>query len=180
MKIDHIGIAVKNLQDALTQYEKILDKIEVQIEEVPSEKVRVTMIPFGETRIEFLEPLSDDSAIAKFIAERGEGVHHIALAVEDVKGSIGRLAEAGLRVLYPEPRPGSHGKMITFVHPRSAKGVLLELCQLPRYSVRCTHLCCRWNSQQHLLQRSSHEIYQIYDFDVCSYPLSSKVELGDT
>ena len=132
MKIDHIGIAVKNVQDALSQYEKILHISNVPTEEVPSEKVRIAMIPVGETRIEFLEPLSEDSAIAKFIAEKGEGIHHIAFAVEDIKGDIGRLSEAGLRVLYPEPRPGSHGKMITFIHPKSAKGVLLELCQLPK------------------------------------------------
>ena len=132
MKIDHIGIAVKNVQDALSQYEKILQTSNVPTEEVPSEKVRVAMIPVGETHIEFLEPLSDDSAIAKFIAEKGEGIHHIAFTVEDIKGDIGRLSEAGLRVLYPEPRPGSHGKMITFIHPKSAKGVLLELCQLPK------------------------------------------------
>jgi len=132
MKIDHIGIAVKNLQDALNQYEKILDKPTVQIEEVPSEKVRVAMIAVGETRIELLEPLSEDSTIAKFITERGEGVHHIALTVEDIKSSIAKLSEAGLRVVYPEPRPGSHGKTITFLHPKSAKGVLIELCQLPK------------------------------------------------
>jgi methylmalonyl-CoA epimerase len=132
MKIDHIGIAVKNLQDALNQYEKILDKPTVQIEEVPSEKVRVAMIAVGETRIEFLEPLSEDSAIAKFITERGEGVHHVALTVEDIKSSIAKLSEAGIRVLYPEPRPGSHGKTITFLHPKSMKGVLVELCQLPK------------------------------------------------
>lgn len=132
MKIDHIGIAVKSIQEALSQYDKILNKPHVQTEEIPSEKVRVAMIPVGETRIEFLEPLSDDSAIAKFITERGEGIHHIALAVEDIKGDIGRLSEAGFRVLYPEPRPGSHGKIITFIHPKSAKGVLLELCQLPK------------------------------------------------
>ena len=132
MKIDHIGIAVKNLQDALNQYEKILDKPTVQIEEVPSEKVRVAMIAVGETRIEFLEPLSEDSAIAKFITERGEGVHHVALTVEDIKSSIAKLSEAGIRVLYPEPRPGSHGKTITFLHPKSMKGVLVELCQLPQ------------------------------------------------
>ena len=132
MKIDHIGIAVKNLQDALNQYEKILDKAKVQIEEVPSEKVRVAMIAVGETRIEFLEPLSEDSAIAKFITERGEGVHHVALTVEDIKSSIAQLSEAGIRVLYPEPQPGSHGKTITFLHPKSMKGVLVELCQLPK------------------------------------------------
>ena len=132
MKIDHIGIAVKNLQDALNQYEKILDKPTVQIEEVPSEKVRVAMIAVGETRIELLEPLSEDSTIAKFITERGEGVHHIALRVEDIKSSIAKLSEAGLRVVYPEPRPGSHGKTITFLHPKSTKGVLIELCQLPK------------------------------------------------
>ena len=132
MKIDHIGIAVKNLQDALNQYEKILDKPTVQIEEVPSEKVRVAMIAVGETRIELLEPLSEDSTIAKFITERGEGVHHIALTVEDIKSSIAKLSEAGLRVIYPELRPGSHGKTITFLHPKSTKGVLIELCQLPK------------------------------------------------
>src|SRR5208283_1216012 len=132
MKIDHIGIAVKNLQDALNQYEKILDKPTVQIEEVPSEKVRVAMIAVGETRIELLEPLSEDSTIAKFITERGEGVHQKALTVEDIQSSIAKLSEAGLRVVYPEPRPGSHGKTITFLHPKSAKGVLIELCQLPK------------------------------------------------
>ena len=132
MKVDHIGIAVKDLQDTLNLYKKILDNSEVQIEEVPTEKVRVAMIPLGDTRIELLEPMSDESAIAKFIKEKGEGVHHIAVAVEDIKASIGKLSAEGLRVLYPEPRPGSHGKMITFVHPKSTRGVLLELCQLPK------------------------------------------------
>ena len=132
MKVDHIGIAVKDLQDTLNLYKKILDNSEVQIDEVPTEKVRVAIIPLGDTRIELLEPLSDESAIAKFIKEKGEGVHHIAVAVEDIKASIGKLSAEGLRVLYPEPRPGSHGKMITFVHPKSTRGVLLELCQLPK------------------------------------------------
>ena len=132
MKVDHIGIAVKDLQDTLNLYKKILDNSEVEIEEVPTEKVRVAMIPLGDTRIELLEPMSDESAIAKFIKEKGEGVHHIAVAVEDIKASIGKLSAEGLRVLYPEPRPGSHGKMITFVHPKSTRGVLLELCQLPK------------------------------------------------
>ena len=113
-------------------YKKILNNAEVQIEEVPTEKVRVAMIPVGETRIELLEPMSEESAIAKFINEKGEGVHHIAVAVEDIKASIGKLSSEGLRVLYPEPRPGSQGKMITFIHPKSTKGVLLELCQLPK------------------------------------------------
>lgn len=131
MKIDHIGIAVENLQDALKQYEKILDKPAVEIEEVLSEKIRVAMIAVGDTRIELLEPLSQDSAIAKFIAERGDGIHHIALTVDDIKSSIAKLSAVGIRVLYPEPRPGSHGKKITFIHPKSAKGVLVELCQLP-------------------------------------------------
>lgn len=132
MKIDHIGIAVKNLQDAIAQYRQILEDPAVQVEDVPTEKVRVAMLPIGETRIEFLEPLSNDSAIAKFIQEKGEGIHHIAVAVEDIKESIGRVSGAGLRVIYPEPRPGSHGKMITFIHPKSAKGVLVELCQNPK------------------------------------------------
>ena len=132
MKVDHIGIAVKDLQDTLNLYKKILDNSEVQIEEVPTEKVRVAIIPLGDTRIELLEPMSDESAIAKFIKEKGEGVHHIAVTVQDIKASIGKLSAEGPRVLYPEPRLGSHGKMITFVHPKSTRGVLLELCQLPK------------------------------------------------
>ena len=132
MKVDHIGIAVKDLQDTLNLSKKILENSEVQTEEVPTEKVRVAIIPLGDTRIELLEPMSDESAIAKFIKEKGEGVHHIAVTVEDIKASIGKLSAEGLRVLYPEPRLGSHGKMITFVHPKSTRGVLLELCQLPK------------------------------------------------
>jgi len=132
MKVDHIGIAVKDLQDTLNLYKKILENTELAIEEVPSEKVRVAMIPLGDTSIELLEPMSDESPIAKFIKEKGEGIHHIAIAVEDIKASIGKLSAEGLRILYPEPRPGSHGKMITFLHPKSTKGVLLELCQLPK------------------------------------------------
>jgi len=132
LKIDHIGIAVKNLQEALIQYNQILENPAVDVEEVPSEKVRVAMIPVGESRIELLEPLNEDSAIAKFIQEKGEGIHHIALAVEDIRQSIGRASGAGLRVIYPEPRPGSHGKLITFIHPKSTKGVLLELCENPK------------------------------------------------
>ena len=131
MKIDHIGIAVKDLQDAVKLYKSILVQSPIEVEEVPSEKVRVAMIPLGDTRIELLEPLSDDSAIARFINDRGEGVHHIAIAVKDIKSSITRLSAQGFRVIYSEPRPGSHGKMVTFIHPKSMKGVLLELCQLP-------------------------------------------------
>ena len=130
MKVDHIGIAVKDLQDTLNLYKKILNNSEVQIEEVPTEKVRVAMVPVGETCIELLESMSEESAIAKFISEKGEGVHHIAVAVEDIKASIGKCPAEGLRVLYPEPRPGSHGKMIAFLYPKSTKGVFLELCQL--------------------------------------------------
>jgi methylmalonyl-CoA epimerase len=132
MKVDHIGIAVKNLQETIELYKKILGERAIEIEEVPSEKVRVAMIPLGDTRIELLEPMSDESAIARFINDKGEGVHHIAIAVKDIKSSVEMVSAQGLRVLYPEPRPGSHGKMITFIHPKSLKGVLLELCQLPQ------------------------------------------------
>ena len=132
MKVDHIGIAVKSIKDALVQYEKILDKPDVQIEEVASEKVRVAMISMGETRLEFLEPLTADSTISKFITEKGEGIHHVALTVDDINRSIQNLTGAGIRVLYPEPRQGAHGKKITFIHPKSANGVLVELCQLAK------------------------------------------------
>jgi methylmalonyl-CoA/ethylmalonyl-CoA epimerase len=132
MKIDHIGIAVKDLKDTIVLYKKIFEETTIEIEEIPSEKVRVAMIPLGDTRIELLEPTSDDSAIARFINDKGEGVHHIAIAVRDIKASIARLSTQGFRFIYPEPRPGSKGKMITFIHPKSSKGVLLELCQLPQ------------------------------------------------
>ena len=130
MKVDHIGIAVKDLQETLNVYKKILGNVEAEIEDVPTERVKVAVIPVGETRIELLQAMNEESTIAKFINERGEGVHHIAVAVEDIKANIARLSAEGLRVLYPEPRQGAHGKLITFVHPKSTKGVLLELCQL--------------------------------------------------
>jgi methylmalonyl-CoA/ethylmalonyl-CoA epimerase len=127
-KIDHVGIAVASIAEARKLYEAMGLHVE-GIEEVPDEGVRVAMIPCGETRIELLEPLSEDSLVAKFLARRGPGVHHICLASDDLRADDGRLREAGFQVLRPEPTRGAGGCWVQFVHPKSTGGVLLELSQ---------------------------------------------------
>jgi methylmalonyl-CoA epimerase len=127
-KIDHVGIAVASIAEARKMYEALGLHVE-EIEEVPHEGVRVALIPCGESRIELLEPMSDDSPVAKFLARRGPGVHHICLASDDVRADDGRLREAGFQVLRPEPTRGAGGCWVQFVHPKSTGGVLLELSQ---------------------------------------------------
>ncbi len=127
-RLDHIGIAVRNAQEAAAVYEEFGLSVEAT-EEVASQKVRVTFIPVGDTRLELLEPTSEDSAVAKFIESRGEGVQHIAFAVEDLEGALAQCERAGMRLVDQAPRPGAHHNMIAFVHPKSTKGVLVELCK---------------------------------------------------
>lgn len=127
-KIDHVGIAVKNLDEAIKVWEGLGLKVE-EIEEVPDQKVRTAIIHVGESRIELLEPTAEDSPIAKFIAKRGEGIHHIALGVEDIEGHLEKLKEEGYRLIDEKPRIGAGGAKIAFVHPKAVTGVLLELCQ---------------------------------------------------
>ncbi|ASJ02289.1 methylmalonyl-CoA epimerase [Thermococcus profundus] len=127
-KIDHVGIAVKNLEEAIKVWEGLGLKVD-EIEEVPDQKVRTAIIHVGESRIELLEPTSEDSPIAKFIAKRGEGIHHIALGVDDIEGHLEKLKEAGYRLIDEKPRIGAGGAKIAFVHPKAVTGVLLELCQ---------------------------------------------------
>lgn len=129
-KIDHIGVAVHSIEDGRKFYEHLGLRVE-EIEEVEAEGVRVAMIPCGESRIELLEPTRDDSPIAKFLAKRGPGVHHVCLGTDDIDGQDGKLREAGVRVLRPEPTLGAGGRRVQFIHPKSAGGVLLELSQLP-------------------------------------------------
>ncbi|WP_297062592.1 methylmalonyl-CoA epimerase [Thermococcus sp.] len=127
-KIDHIGIAVKNLEEAIKVWEGLGLKVD-EIEEVPDQKVRTAIIHIGESRIELLEPTAEDSPIAKFIAKRGEGIHHIALGVDNIEEHLKELKEKGYRLIDEEPRIGAGGAKIAFVHPKAVTGVLLELCE---------------------------------------------------
>ncbi|WP_054840430.1 methylmalonyl-CoA epimerase [Thermococcus sp. JCM 11816] len=128
-KIDHVGIAVKNLEEAIKVWEGLGLKVD-EIEEVPDQKVRTAIIHVGgESRIELLEATSEDSPIAKFIEKRGEGIHHIALGVDNIEEHLEKLKEAGYRLIDEKPRIGAGGAKIAFVHPKSVTGVLLELCQ---------------------------------------------------
>jgi len=126
--IDHIGIAVKSIAAARGIYEKIGLSIS-QEETVAQEKVRVVMVPVGETRIELLEATSDDSTIAKFIAKRGEGLHHISMRVPNLAAAVAKLKEDGVRLVSEEIKTGAGGHRYVFVHPQSAGGVLLELVE---------------------------------------------------
>ena len=126
--VDHIGVAVKSVAAAKAIYEKL--GLELSPEEiVEAERVRVVMVPLGETRIELLEPTSDDSVIAKFIAKRGEGLHHVSLKVPDLVSAVARLKKNGVRLVTEEIKVGAGGHRYVFVHPSSAGGVLLELVE---------------------------------------------------
>jgi methylmalonyl-CoA epimerase len=127
-EIDHLGIAVKSLAQAKKFYET-LGLSPMEDETVEAEKIRLSMVPVGGSRIELLEPLSDDSPIAKFLAKRGEGLHHVALNVEDLSGTVERLKASGTRLISDEIKVGAGGHLYVFVHPSSAGGVLLELVE---------------------------------------------------
>lgn len=126
--IDHLGIAVKSLAAAKAIYEKLGMQVSAE-ETVALEKVRVAMLPVGESRIELLEATSDDSTIAKFIAKRGEGLHHVCLRVPDLAAAVARLQEGGVRLVSEKIKTGAGGHRYVFVHPQSAGGVLLELVE---------------------------------------------------
>jgi methylmalonyl-CoA/ethylmalonyl-CoA epimerase len=128
-KIEHIGIAVKNIQKANKIYEALLGSAPYKSESVESEGVETSFFRCGESKIELLEALNPDSPIAKFIEKRGEGIHHIAFAVKDIKAEIRRLKKEGFIVLNDEPKKGADNKLVAFLHPKSANGVLVELCQ---------------------------------------------------
>ncbi|WP_297437013.1 methylmalonyl-CoA epimerase [Thermococcus sp.] len=127
-KIDHVGIAVKNLEEAMKVWEGLGLKVD-EVEEVPDQKVRTAIIHVGESRIELLEPTAEDSPIARFIAKRGEGIHHIALGVGNIEEHLNKLKESGYRLIDEKPRVGAGGARIAFVHPKAVTGVLLELCE---------------------------------------------------
>ncbi|MFN3951058.1 MAG: methylmalonyl-CoA epimerase [Thermaurantimonas sp.] len=128
-KIEHIGIAVKNLEEAEKRYTQLLGIAPYKREEVASEMVITSFFMAGQNKIELLQATSPESAIAKFIDKRGEGIHHIAYEVADIRAEMVRLRELGFTLLNNEPKPGADRKLICFVHPRDAHGALVELCQ---------------------------------------------------
>ena len=128
-KIEHIGIAVKDLTKANSLYEKLLGKKPYKQEEVKSENVMTSFFKVGFNKVELLEATDPSSPIAKFIEKRGEGVHHIAFDVKDIKKEMARLRKEGFVLLNEKPKKGADNKLVCFVHPKSANGVLIELCQ---------------------------------------------------
>lgn len=128
-KVDHIGIAVRSIEKSLPFYTDVLGLPFLGIEEVESEQVKVAFLQAGEAKLELLEPLSPESAVAKFIEKRGEGIHHVALGVEDITERIRELKEHGIRMIQDAPKRGAGGALVAFMHPKSTGGVLYELCE---------------------------------------------------
>lgn len=128
MRIDHVAIAVNNVEDALKTFEKVLKVDRKQIMVVEHEKVKLAMLQLEDTRIELLEPLTDDSPIKKFLQERGEGIHHISICTDTLEQDVENASRNGVRII-GGIRPGSYGRKITFIHPKSMHGVLMELCE---------------------------------------------------
>ncbi len=128
MKFDHVGVAVRNVEQMLAIYSKVGD-FDVRQTEVPAQKAKILLLKAGDTSVEFLEPTSDDSSLAKFIRERGEGLHHIAFEVEDIAKTTEELKARGFRFIYDKAADGKFGSKVNFIHPKSAGGVLVELTQ---------------------------------------------------
>src|SRR5882724_4500565 len=129
MKIDHIGIATRQIDEALGLWQDALGLQVDSTEEVTEQGVRVAMLSIGESHIELLEPLSQDSPVGKFLEKRGPGIHHLAVRVKDIRASLAQLKEKATRLIDESPRTGAGGCLVAFVHPSAANGVLLELVQ---------------------------------------------------
>ncbi len=129
MKLEHIGIAVSNIKEANQLFGQLLGKDHYKIEQVGSESVNTSFFEAGDVKVELLEATSPESPIARFIEKRGEGIHHIAFEVEDIEAEMQRLKGLGVQVLNEAPKPGADNKLVCFLHPKSANGVLIELCQ---------------------------------------------------
>ena len=128
-KINHIGIAVKSLENSIPFYRDQLGMSFEGTEEVAEQKVKVAFLQIGESRIELLEPTTDDSPIAKFLEKKGEGVHHMAYEVDDVEAALAEMKQQGVRLIDETPRHGAHNSLIAFLHPKTTGGVLTEICQ---------------------------------------------------
>lgn len=129
VRIEHIGIAIKGLEEANELYKKLFGQAHYKVEEVESEKVKTSFFKVGETKIELLESTNPEGAIGKFIDKKGEGIHHIAFEVEDIFAEMSRLKGEGFQVINDEPKRGADNKWVCFLHPKSTQGVLVELCQ---------------------------------------------------
>jgi methylmalonyl-CoA/ethylmalonyl-CoA epimerase len=129
MKINHLGIATNSIDEALKFWADALGLENIHTETVEDQKVRIAMLPVGESRIELLEPTADDSPISKFLEKRGGGIHHIAVGVDDIEASLKLLKDKGLRLIDENPRIGAEGCLVAFIHPSSTGGVLFELVQ---------------------------------------------------
>jgi methylmalonyl-CoA/ethylmalonyl-CoA epimerase len=128
-KIDHLGIAVKSLDESIKYYETVLGLKCEHREEVLSQKVRTAFFAVGEVHIELLEPTSDDSPVAKFLAKNGEGIHHVAFGTDNVEGQLAQAKAAGAQLIHEKPIEGAGNKLVAFLHPKSTHGVLTEFCQ---------------------------------------------------
>ena len=128
-RLDHVGIAVSDLGEALAFYRDALGLDVEAPEDVASQRVRAQFIPVGEAALELLEATAEDSPIAKYLGRRGPGLHHITLRVDDIRAALAQLRDKGVRLIDQEPRPGAHGSLVAFIHPASAHGVLVELTQ---------------------------------------------------
>jgi methylmalonyl-CoA/ethylmalonyl-CoA epimerase len=129
MKIEHLGIAVHDLDQATELYTALLGTPPYKTEEVPSEGVTTVFFQTGESKVELLKATKEDSPIANFIRQRGEGIHHVAFRVDDIRAEMARLKALGFKLLHDEPKQGADQKLICFLHPKSTGGVLVELCQ---------------------------------------------------
>ncbi len=128
-KIEHIGIAVKDLENSNALFKKLFGAAHYKIEKVESEGVSTSFFMLGETKIELLQATNEKSSIAKFIEKKGEGIHHIAYAVDDIHSEMERLKKEGFEIINKEPKEGANNKLICFLHPKSTNGILVELCQ---------------------------------------------------
>jgi methylmalonyl-CoA/ethylmalonyl-CoA epimerase len=131
LRIDHLGVAVASIEEALPVYRALGLEV-AHREEVPTQKVRTAFLPAGESRIELLEPTAPDSPIARFLEKRGGGIHHVCFAVEDIEAALATLAGQGFRLIHREPVPGADGRRVAFLHPGSGQGVLIELSEEKR------------------------------------------------
>jgi methylmalonyl-CoA/ethylmalonyl-CoA epimerase len=129
LKVEHIGIAVKNINESNEIFGKLFNREPYKLEEVVSENVKTSFFQMGETKIELLEATNEESAIAKFIDKKGEGIHHIAYEVVNIHEEMKRLEAEGFQLINKEPKKGADNKLVCFLHPKSTNGVLIELCQ---------------------------------------------------
>lgn len=129
MKLEHIGIAVKNLSNSNQLFEQLFGQSSYKVETVESENVSTSFFHVGESKVELLEATDENSAVAKFIAKKGEGIHHLAFEVKDIYAEMKRLEGEGFELINKEPKKGADNKLVCFLHPKSSNGVLVELCQ---------------------------------------------------